>query len=44
MKKLCLTLLCATALTYGANMVSAQEDNTMPPPPAAPCSTNGKTS
>ena len=33
MKKLCLTLLCATALTYGANMVSAQEDNTMPPPP-----------
>ena len=33
MKKLCLTLLCATALAYGANMALAQQDNTMPPPP-----------
>lgn len=33
MKKLYLALLCATALTCGANMAYAQEDNTMPPPP-----------
>ena len=33
MKKLYLALLCATALTCGANLAYAQEDNTMPPPP-----------
>ena len=33
MKKLYLTLLCATALTCGSHLASAQLDNTMPPPP-----------
>ena len=33
MKKIYLALLCATALTCGAHLAYAQEDNTMPPPP-----------
>lgn len=33
MKKLCLTLLCATALAYSANIAQAKYDETMPPPP-----------
>ena len=33
MKKLYLTLLCATALSLGASFGQAKEDNTMPPPP-----------
>ena len=33
MKKLYLTLLCATALSLGASLGQAKDDNTMPPPP-----------
>ena len=34
MKKLYLTLLCATALTCGSFIARAEEDLTMPPPPS----------
>ena len=35
MKKLYLSILCATALTYGSNLALAGENEMLPPPPQA---------